>query len=146
MPLNYGIFLSLSFFPFYFCKPNSLPFALVFIYIANGKAAEYGALKEGYMFECTTGLSRMYVFFSLFQSMHTVNRSSYEKFYVACRLLSSPTCPVLDALGKKLSFEIAVGLNGRVWVCRHRLLLVRHHMFFLFAYCLIGSLYALPIF
>lgn len=57
---------------------------------ASGKAAEFGALKEGYMFECTTGLSRM--------------------------LLSSPTCPVLDALGKKLSFEIAVGLNGRVWV------------------------------
>ncbi|KAG5051470.1 hypothetical protein AAZX31_02G106500 [Glycine max] len=57
---------------------------------ASGKAAEFGALKDGYMFECTTGLSRM--------------------------LLSSPTCPVLDALGKKLSFEIAVGLNGRVWV------------------------------
>lgn len=36
---------------------------------------------------------------------------------VAYRLLSSPTCPVLEALGKKLSFEIAVGLNGRVWVC-----------------------------
>ncbi|KAI9124790.1 hypothetical protein K1719_004117 [Acacia pycnantha] len=57
---------------------------------ASGKAAEYGVLKDGYMFECTTGLSRT--------------------------LLSSPTCPVLDALGKKLSFEIAVGLNGRVWV------------------------------
>ncbi|KAF9671567.1 hypothetical protein SADUNF_Sadunf12G0060900 [Salix dunnii] len=57
---------------------------------ASGKAAEFGALKDGYMFECSTGLSRM--------------------------LLSSPTCPVLEALGKKLSFEIAVGLNGRVWV------------------------------
>ncbi|CAN8273259.1 unnamed protein product [Cochlearia groenlandica] len=31
-------------------------------------------------------------------------------------LLSSPTCPVLESLGKKLSFEIAIGLNGRVWV------------------------------
>ncbi|RWW02207.1 hypothetical protein GW17_00034712 [Ensete ventricosum] len=31
-------------------------------------------------------------------------------------LLGSPTCPVLEALGKKLSYEIAVGLNGRVWV------------------------------
>lgn len=31
-------------------------------------------------------------------------------------MLSSPTCPVLEALGKKLSFEIATGLNGRVWV------------------------------
>ncbi|PNX78164.1 exosome complex component rrp40-like protein, partial [Trifolium pratense] len=57
---------------------------------ASGKAGQYGVLKEGYMFECSTGLSRM--------------------------LLSSPTCPVLDTLGKKLSFEIAVGLNGRVWV------------------------------
>lgn len=35
---------------------------------------------------------------------------------ISCRLLSSPTCPVIEALGKKLSFEIAVGLNGRVWV------------------------------
>ncbi|KAF9612104.1 hypothetical protein IFM89_038083 [Coptis chinensis] len=56
----------------------------------NGKAAEFGPLKDGYMFESSTGLSRM--------------------------LLSSPTCPVLEALGKKLSFEIAVGLNGRVWL------------------------------
>ncbi|KAJ8754382.1 hypothetical protein K2173_002833 [Erythroxylum novogranatense] len=57
---------------------------------ATGKAAEFGILKDGYMFECSTGLSRM--------------------------LLSLPTCPVLESLGKKLSFEIAVGLNGRVWV------------------------------
>ncbi|XP_039690840.1 exosome complex component RRP40 [Medicago truncatula] len=57
---------------------------------ASGKAGEFGALKEGYMFECSTGLSRM--------------------------VLSTPTCPVLDTFGKKLSFEIAVGLNGRVSV------------------------------
>ncbi|KAK9203115.1 hypothetical protein WN943_013369 [Citrus x changshan-huyou] len=57
---------------------------------ASGKAAEFGLLKDGYMFETSTGLSRM--------------------------LLSSPTCPVLEELGKQLSFEIAVGLNGRVWV------------------------------
>ncbi|KAF6157377.1 hypothetical protein GIB67_004315 [Kingdonia uniflora] len=57
---------------------------------ANGKAAEFGPLKDGYTFETSTGLSRI--------------------------LLSSPTCPILEALGKKLSFEIAVGLNGRVWV------------------------------
>lgn len=57
---------------------------------ASDKAAEFGPLKDGYMFETSTGLSRM--------------------------LLSLPTCPVLEAIGKKLSFEIAVGLNGRVWV------------------------------
>lgn len=27
--------------------------------LVNGKAAEYGILKEGYMFESSTGLSRM---------------------------------------------------------------------------------------
>ncbi|KAL2482496.1 PNAS-3 related [Forsythia ovata] len=57
---------------------------------ASGKAAEFGPLKDGYMFESSTGLSRM--------------------------LLNSPTCPLLETLGKKLAFEIAVGLNGRVWV------------------------------
>jgi exosome complex component RRP40 len=57
---------------------------------ASGKAAEFGQLKDGFMFESSTGLSRM--------------------------LLSSPACPILEALGKKLAFEIAVGLNGRVWV------------------------------
>ncbi|KAL2243942.1 UNVERIFIED_CONTAM: Peroxisomal membrane protein PEX14 [Sesamum indicum] len=57
---------------------------------ASGKAAEYGPLKDGFMFESSTGLSRT--------------------------LLSTPTCPVLETLGKKLAFEIAVGLNGRVWV------------------------------
>ncbi|XP_058088774.1 uncharacterized protein LOC131235577 isoform X4 [Magnolia sinica] len=57
---------------------------------ASGKASEFGPLKDGYMFETSTSLARM--------------------------LLSSPTCPVLEALGKKQSFEIAVRLNGRVWV------------------------------
>ncbi|KAG6426772.1 hypothetical protein SASPL_111006 [Salvia splendens] len=47
----------------------------------------YGPLKDGLMFETTTGLSR--------------------------RLLSSPTCPVLESLGKKIGFEISVSLNGK---------------------------------
>ncbi|XVE78292.1 hypothetical protein DITRI_Ditri13aG0133100 [Diplodiscus trichospermus] len=54
---------------------------------ASGKAAEFGPLRDGYMFETSTGLSR--------------------------KLLSLPTCPVLEAIGMKLSFEIAVSLNGR---------------------------------
>ncbi|THG16054.1 hypothetical protein TEA_005589 [Camellia sinensis var. sinensis] len=60
------------------------------LFTSTGKVAEYGPLKDGFTFESSTGLARM--------------------------LLSSPTCPVLEGLGKKLSFEIAVGLNGRVWV------------------------------
>ncbi|KAF5929960.1 hypothetical protein HYC85_000031, partial [Camellia sinensis] len=57
-------------------------------FVATGKAAEYGPLKDGFTFESSTSLARM--------------------------LLSSLTCPVLEGLGKKLFFEIAVGLNGRV--------------------------------
>lgn len=57
---------------------------------ASGKSAGFGPLKGGYIFECSTGLAR--------------------------GLLSKPTPPVLEVLGKNLSFEIAVGLNGRVWV------------------------------
>lgn len=57
---------------------------------ANGKASGFGHLKNGFIFECSTGLARA--------------------------LLSRPMCPVLEALGKSLSYEIAVGLNGRVWV------------------------------
>ncbi|CAM6098182.1 unnamed protein product [Calypogeia fissa] len=56
----------------------------------TGKSAGFGLLKGGYLFECSTGLARA--------------------------LLSKRTCPVLEALGKSLSYEIAVGLNGRVWV------------------------------
>jgi exosome complex RNA-binding protein Rrp4 len=57
---------------------------------ASGKAAGFGPLNGGYILECSTGLARV--------------------------LLSKPTSPVLEALGKSLSFEIAVGMNGRVWV------------------------------
>lgn len=34
----------------------------------------------------------------------------------ARKLLSSPQCPLLAALGSHLQFELAVGQNGRVWV------------------------------
>lgn len=33
----------------------------------------------------------------------------------SCRLLS-PSCDLLEALGKYFKFELTVGLNGRVWV------------------------------
>ncbi|PHT72902.1 hypothetical protein T459_23687, partial [Capsicum annuum] len=49
---------------------------------ASEKAAKFGLFKDGYMFESSTGLSRM--------------------------LLSSPTCPILEGIGKKLAFEIAI--------------------------------------
>lgn len=57
---------------------------------ASGKSGGFGPLNGGYLFDCSTGLARA--------------------------LLSKPTCPVLEALGKSLVYEIAIGLNGRVWV------------------------------
>lgn len=34
----------------------------------------------------------------------------------ALHRLLSPSCAVLEALGKYFKFELTVGLNGRVWV------------------------------
>lgn len=36
-----------------------LPISVILVNTANGKAAEFGPLKEGLMFETSTGLSRM---------------------------------------------------------------------------------------
>ncbi|KAJ1730987.1 exosome non-catalytic core subunit rrp40 [Coemansia biformis] len=55
----------------------------------TGKSEGYGELAGGFMFKCTLGLAR--------------------------RLIGS-TAPVLAALGSELPFEIAIGVNGRVWV------------------------------
>ena len=35
---------------------------------------------------------------------------------LARRLLASPPCPMLAALGAAVQFELAVGQNGRVWI------------------------------
>ncbi len=55
-----------------------------------GRAAGFGGLKDGMLLTCSTSLAR--------------------------QLLGSPTAPVLEALGSGLQFELAVGLNGRVWL------------------------------
>ena len=57
---------------------------------AAGRAAGYGPLKEGFLVAVGTGLARA--------------------------LLAAPPHPALAALGASLQFEVAVGLNGRVWV------------------------------
>ena len=33
-----------------------------------------------------------------------------------CRRLLRPNCALLEQLGSRVKFELAVGLNGRVWV------------------------------
>ena len=61
--------------------------------------------------ECKT-----YFLINCLSHLHLFTQKKRFNFLISYRLLSSPTCPVLEALGKKLSFEIATGLNGRVWV------------------------------
>ena len=55
-----------------------------------GRAAGLGHLKEGAVTSVSTLTAR--------------------------KLLGSPPAPVLEALGSALQFELAVGVNGRVWV------------------------------
>lgn len=57
---------------------------------SNGRAAGFGPLKGGLVVECSLSHARS--------------------------LLAKPPCPVLATLGAKLKFELAVGLNGRLWV------------------------------
>ena len=54
------------------------------------QASGFGPLKEGFLTSVNTHFSRT--------------------------LLSRPPCPVLEALARHLQYEVAVGLNGRVWV------------------------------
>lgn len=56
---------------------------------ANGKAEGYGLLEGGILIKCSLTLARS---------------------------LLTPNCPVLKFLGRKIPYEIAVGLNGRVWI------------------------------
>lgn len=55
----------------------------------SGKADGFGPLNEGYMFKCSSGLARQ------------------------CLATDSV---VLNEIGRYLPFEIAVGVNGRIWV------------------------------
>lgn len=54
------------------------------------QAAGFGAMTGGQAFRCTTSF--------------------------AAKLLSQPTPAILTALGRALQFELAVGLNGHIWV------------------------------
>lgn len=55
----------------------------------SGKAKGYGKLDGGIVIKCSLDL---------------------------CRSLLARNCAVLKFLGKKVPYEIAVGLNGRVWI------------------------------
>lgn len=55
----------------------------------NGKADGFGPLVGGYLFRCSTGLARQCL---------------------------NPESSVLNEVGKQIPFEIAVGINGYIWV------------------------------
>lgn len=57
---------------------------------AAGKAGMFGHLKGGIVMDVSNSLSR--------------------------QLLAVPMAPVLEALGSRVEYEAAVGLNGKVWV------------------------------
>ncbi|KAI9494243.1 hypothetical protein BDB00DRAFT_787288 [Zychaea mexicana] len=56
---------------------------------ATGKADGFGELKSGHVIKCSLGL---------------------------CRRLLDPNTPILALLGEHFPFELAVGMNGRVWI------------------------------
>lgn len=62
---------------------------MVCINSATGKADGFGELKGGYIIDVTLAYARML-------------------FYEGG--------PVLKALGELISFEIAIGLNGKIWI------------------------------
>jgi exosome complex component RRP40 len=70
---------------------------------SHGKKEGFGPLLDGFMFQCHTGLAREY--------------ASYLS--LLCILILS--CLVEDSLvllelGKYFPYEVAVGINGRIWV------------------------------
>ena len=86
-------------------KPNFTPGTLVYCRVAmanrdmeaelecvnptTGKADGFGELKNGFVIKCSLGL---------------------------CRRLLDPNTMILRLLGDHFPFEMAVGLNGRVWI------------------------------
>ena len=57
---------------------------------AAGRASGFGQLSDGLLVSCSSALCR--------------------------RLLTSAKAAVLEALGEAIQFEVAVGLNGKLWV------------------------------
>ncbi|CAO3647986.1 unnamed protein product [Cunninghamella echinulata] len=55
----------------------------------TSKADGFGELKGGFVFKCSLGL---------------------------CRRLLDPSTPILSLIGDHFPYEIAVGMNGRIWI------------------------------
>lgn len=106
------------------CQINSLVYARVIVAnkdmdpelactSASGKTEGFGELGNGYMFECSLALARMCA--DLHRCLRLLLWTDFLLFFCLYRLLK-PNCEVLQVLGESIAYEIAVGLNGRVWV------------------------------
>jgi exosome complex component RRP40 len=73
---------------------------------STGKAEGFGELKGGLIIGCTLQLCRQFVAKHTLRTMKTNPES---------RLLN-PKYPVLSALSAHIPFELAIGLNGRIWL------------------------------
>ncbi|XP_053695858.1 exosome complex component RRP40 [Sabethes cyaneus] len=56
---------------------------------SHGKKGKLGVLNEGFVFSCSINLVRK---------------------------ILNPICPFLDLLAKEMAFEMAAGMNGRIWI------------------------------
>ncbi|XP_055545095.1 exosome complex component RRP40 [Wyeomyia smithii] len=56
---------------------------------SHGKKGKLGVLSEGFVFSCSINLVRK---------------------------ILNPACPFLDLLAKEIAFEMAAGMNGRIWI------------------------------
>ncbi|XP_065081055.1 exosome complex component RRP40 [Ochlerotatus camptorhynchus] len=56
---------------------------------SHGKKGKLGALQDGFVFNCSINLVRK---------------------------ILNPKCPFLDLLAKEMAFEIAAGMNSRIWI------------------------------
>lgn len=56
---------------------------------ANGKSEGFGELKGGLIVRCSS---------------------------IVCQYLQLAKCPLLEEIGKLISFEIAIGANARIWL------------------------------
>lgn len=90
-------------------RPDLIPGDLIYARVLNasadiepelvcvnsvGKSGKLGVLTDGFFFKCSLNLGRM---------------------------LLRENCPVLAALTRELPYEIAVGVNGRIWLKAHSL-------------------------
>lgn len=75
----------------------------------TGKADGFGELKDGMLFTISVGLAKRLLGDG--KKLRIIkNRQSSEKIHMSTGL------EVLDEISTKLSFELAVGRNGRLWV------------------------------